>query len=172
LQSIDKKIHNCREKRADLQKKSYMNKVFLIVFMSFLAVLSTVSFGCKSKKAAVAAADQVGLVWGSGGGITGKVTSYKLLESGNITRSMGVDGSTTDIKPIKAKVAKAMFSAAKDLSLAEVAQNTPGNMYYFLELVVDGKTNRITWGEAGTEVPSKVKDFYQLLNQLVLKGTK
>jgi hypothetical protein len=144
----------------------------LILGFSALALLVFL-WSCKSKKVATDPVTQIGLVWGSGGGFTGKSTTFKLLESGEIYKTEGTQGATMlPMKPIKAKVAKAMFSAARELNLAEVSQNTPGNMYNYLELTVDGKPHRITWGDAENVVPQKVKDFYTLLNQLVLKGTE
>jgi hypothetical protein len=144
---------------------------FLILGLTAASLLVFL-WSCKSKKVAVDPLTQVGVIWGSGGGFTGKTTTFKLLETGEIYKTEGTQGATLmPMKPIKAKVAKAMFSAVRELNLAEVSQNTPGNMYNFVELNIDGKPHRITWGDAENAIPQKVKDFYTLLNQLVLKGT-
>jgi hypothetical protein len=144
-----------------------------ILIASVVAIIVLgVLVSCKSKKAVLDPASAPAIVWGNGGGFTGKEVSFKLLENGQIFKSEGAQsGISLEMKPIKAKVAKAMFSAAKELDLATVALNSPGNMYYFVEFQVDGKPNRITWGDKQAELPQKLKDFYVLLNQLALKGT-
>jgi hypothetical protein len=147
-----------------------MTKVIICVIT--LIGVAAFLLACKSKKVAVDTATAPALVWGSGGGFTGKEVSYRMLESGAIYQMNGVGAGQLPMKSIKAKVAKAMFSAAKDLNLAEISLNKPGNMYFFVELQVEGKPYRITWGDGETETPKKIKDFHLVLNQLVLKGTK
>lgn len=145
-----------------------------ILFASLLValVLGIVLSACKSKKTVIDPMTAPSIVWGNGGGFTGKEVSFRLLQNGKIYKTEGLNsGMQLELKPIKAKVAKAMFSAATELNLNEVALNAPGNMYHFVELQRDGKPYRITWGDKEAELPQKVKDFYVLLNQLVTKGT-
>ncbi len=148
-----------------------MKFLFATVFIAL--VLGIVLLACKSKKAMLDPMSAPAIVWGNGGGFTGKEISFRLLQDGRIFKTEGLNsGINLELKPIKGKVAKAMFSAASELNLGDVALNAPGNMYHFIELQHDGKPYRITWGDKEAELPQKVKDFYVLLNQLVAKGTQ
>ena len=156
---------------AVLPKISQIMKVLLAA--GFLVAIALILFSCKTKKEATDPSKAPSITWGSGGGFTGKEVSFALTENGQIFKHEGLNaGQSLEMKAVKAKVAKAMFSSAKELNLSEIALNKPGNMYYFIEFPGAEKPIRITWGDGETEVPQKLKDFHRVLNQLVLKGTE
>jgi hypothetical protein len=126
-------------------------KITLII-ITLLSIALLLAF-CKSNQAKYNATTlpTAQVRWGSGGGITGKETAK----------------TTTELPMTKAKTAHALFETAKNLGLADIAFDQPGNMYYFLE-IKDGETaKRITWGDNANPVEQKVKDFYTVLNQLL-----
>lgn len=132
-----------------------------------LALLAAAQFfACKSAKHTADKLPAEQIRWGSGGGFTGKETSFALLENGQVFQFKTLDGSTTERASIKAKTARGLFSTAKDLALRDVRHEHPGNMYFFLELRDGAGTHRITWSDA-MPVEQKAKDFYMVLQQLL-----
>ncbi len=136
--------------------------------MLLLTALTAQFTACKSTKYTAAKLPAKQLRWGSGGGFTGKETSYALLENGQIFRFRTLDNSTAEEAATKAKTAAGLFSTAETIGLADVALDKPGNMYYFLELRREGTdAHRVTWGDASPP-NQEVQDFYRVLQQLIL----
>ena len=138
----------------------------LLVFSLLLAAAAQF-LACKSAQHTADKLPAEQIRWGSGGGFTGKETSFALLENGQIFQFKTLDGSTTELAGTKAKAARNLFSKAKALALRDVKHDHPGNMYYFLELRdAAAGTHRITWGNE-MPVEPKAKDFYMMLQQLL-----
>jgi hypothetical protein len=141
----------------------------IFVALAFVILALIVASACRSKKSITDTNTGSQIVWGSGGGITGKEVSFSITENGQIFKKQDMNSGFLEYASVKSKVAKAMFDAAKELNLNEISLNMPGNMYYFLEVPGADKPIRITWGDAQTEVPQKIKDFHVVLNQLLSK---
>jgi hypothetical protein len=137
----------------------------ILVTISLLAT-SLLFWYCKSPKHTLDALPEQQLRWGSGGGFTGKETSFTMLENGQIFQFVGVSGEKTEIKATKAKTAKGLFGAVISLELDKIDFDKPGNMYYFIETKGKETAHKITWGDDNTPVDQKVKDFYKVLQQL------
>jgi hypothetical protein len=138
-----------------------------LILLSIALLASSMLFWfCKSTKHTLDNLPEQQLRWGSGGGFTGKETSFSLLENGQIFKFVGVSGEKMELKAIKAKTAKAMFDAVTSLELNNIELNDPGNMYYFVEMKSKESTHKITWGDDKNAADQKVKDFYRVLQQL------
>ena len=108
------------------------------------------------------------LITGSGGGFTGMVNAYKIFADGKVYRGKGVtEIQYTECAGLrKAKARKLIRQAAQTLShVGEL--NAPGNQYYFLTSLQQGKEIKVTWGAAGQPVPEALKKLYQEVQGLV-----
>jgi hypothetical protein len=102
------------------------------------------------------------LILGSGGGVTGQVTSYIFLEDGRLFRlnSLKPD-SLVLVRTIFASTAQKYFSNASKLALAKKKFNKPGNLSFFVRLkTTSTKQEEVQWGQAKAIPPKDVKAFY------------
>lgn len=90
--------------------------------------------------------------FGSGGGFTGEVKTYKLSSNGKLFEK-GVE-----IKKLESKPTLQFFNQAKQLK--DIDYNKPGNMYSFLEIKTKNKTNRIVWSDGSTDVDKRITELY------------
>jgi hypothetical protein len=106
------------------------------------------------------------IIFGDGGGFAGIETSYTLLENGQIFKQVGVEGSYTELKPIKPKAAKELFDKVNSLQLFKLDIDQPGNMYYFLRQITDHLDSRVNWGAGDYMPPPGLVSVYKELKDL------
>ncbi len=106
------------------------------------------------------------IIFGDGGGFAGIETSYTLLENGQIFKQVGVEGSYTELKPIKPKAAKELFDKVNSLQLFKLDIDQPGNMYYFLRQITDHLDSRVNWGAGDYMPPQGLVSVYKELKDL------
>ena len=109
------------------------------------------------------------LRFGDGGGFACIETSYTLLENGQFFKHKSKGTDTLELSSSKRKVAKKLFEKAESLGLEKLEFMYPSNIYTFIEIVDDGKTNRIAWGDREHLIDEKISAFYDELRQLILE---
>lgn len=113
------------------------------------------------------------VVFGKGGGFTGKYDEYFLDKKGDLYKKDASTSASTLLKSIPSKQIKEIFKDIKRNNLFEVAFNNPYNYSYYIELFKDSKSNRIVWGNATNPPPTEVTDIFQKLMFLTAtSGTK
>jgi hypothetical protein len=122
---------------------------------------------CKSKSYSQNELPSLQLRWGKGGGFTGIETTQVLLENGQVFQQKGVNAALLELEKVKKKAAKPLFEAAQKAGLPNLAFNYPGNTYQFIEFRQDGKSNRVTWGDANTTADPRILDLYKQLQALL-----
>jgi hypothetical protein len=119
-------------------------------------------FACNTKK--YATPDEFPkqqLVFGSGGGFTGKVQTYTLLENGQLFHHNGINDATQEMERLQKAEAQKLFKLAKDEELLGKTFNEPGNMYYFLKVKNNGKEETsFVWGSNSKTPPAKCDSLY------------
>lgn len=106
------------------------------------------------------------LLFGSGGGFTGAVTEFVLLENGQLFTRVGVETPYKELKKIGRSTTKNLFSKASQLKELDAGVNQPGNIYYFISDFQPGKERRIAWGAPDAPVSETVKELYKELSGL------
>lgn len=133
-------------------------------FLIFSLLSLTLYFSaCKSQ---VYSADQLPdqqLLFGSGGGFTGEVTEYILLENGQIFKKSSLKNSMTEIGHIKKRVAKKLLKEVAGLQLEKTAIRQPGNMSYFVCLKNGNTEYRSVWGSPNYQVDSTLEVVHKKL---------
>ncbi len=130
-----------------------------------LTLLMLVS--CKSQRYAPDQLPENQVVFGDGGGFTGAVTRYILLENGQLFKHYSLDDSMTDLGAISKREARAYFKEIENLQLAQKQVSQPGNVYYFLEHRSGDQTARCTWGDVDYQTdPSLLEMHRKLLAQV------
>ena len=105
------------------------------------------------------------IIFGSGGGITGAVTEYALLENGTLFSKKGIQGEFKSLTKTEKKLTTQLFKNIEMLQLKEVQVNQPGNRYHYITLKDKSGEHQIMWSNHES-VPNKVKTFYDILNHL------
>lgn len=134
-----------------------------LLFCLFLVTLSS----CKSQQYTIETLPDKQLVFGRGGGISGEVSTYIILENGQVFHKNSLTQEHSEIKSISKKKAVSYFQKMNSLKLSELNFDHPGNMYYFLEEVNGEERHRVTWGSNDYEVSSECKDFYKELRTTI-----
>lgn len=114
------------------------------------------------------------IIFGNGGGFSGATTSIMLLENGEIYR---VGSNENDFKlmgQLKKNVTKNQFMTYETMGLKKIDLNEPGNRYFFISKIVDGKEHKILWGKNKLEnnIPKLYYDNMMSLAEAVESKTK
>jgi len=129
----------------------------------FGLVFICLNLSCKSQQYSMDDLPEKQLVFGKGGGMSGAVDTYILLENGQLFHSNSITKETEELENIGKKEAENCFAKLDSLSIADMDFNHPGNMYYFLEEINGAEIRRITWGSENHEISEEYKEFYNQL---------
>ena len=103
---------------------------------------------------------------GNGGGIVGKETVYTLYDNGQIELS----GKT--LARLKKTDVQQMIKNLTVLGLDQIEMNNPGNVYRLIEFQVDGKTNKLVWGDYNGTETRALNLYYNNLDHIIQKAIK
>lgn len=132
-----------------------------------LSLFSVFLFSCKSQQYTINDLPESQLIFGSGGGITGGVSTFTLLENGQLFHNNSLTKEHVELESITKKEAKTSFEKMEALRLSEMDFNHPGNMYYFLEEVKGDTLHRVTWGSNDHDISAECKTFYKELRATI-----
>ncbi len=133
----------------------------------FYLMLFSTTICCKSQQYKFSDLPGEQLIFGRGGGMTGAVDTYTLLENGQLFHSNSLTGANIELKKIGKEEAQMFFDKLTDLRLSEMNFNHPGNMYYFLEEISGETKNNVTWGSEDHEVSNDCEELYDLLRTTI-----
>ena len=106
------------------------------------------------------------LIVANGGGFTGQVVEFTLLEDGRVFRNNSFEQNTVFHKKLNKNETSQIFNNIQVLNLKEIVLDEPGNMYYYVKLKDDDNTHVIKWNTESTGTDTKTaKLFYQTVIQ-------
>jgi len=103
------------------------------------------------------------LVFGQGGGVTGKYTEFTLVSDGNLYRNDLQSGEKVFLKKIKKDKSRWFFIDAENLGLLTLNFNQPFNINYYITFIKGVKQNKVNWGDAKNPPPAGVKELWDKL---------
>ncbi len=123
----------------------------LPVFLILLAIIS-----CNPKTYSPLSYEGEMLEWGTGGGFTGAVKSYCLLDNGIYFKSEDSGKTFQEVGKMKKTEVSQFFDNYNKLGLSSMELNEPGNRYYFLSLKTKESEHKLLWGQKDlvNKVPS------------------
>lgn len=110
------------------------------------------------------------IVFGSGGGVTGAVSTYELYENGSLYENSSLNLDISQKKLSAVKGIKEIQNQFEALKIDDINLNAPGNIYFFVGYEKDGKTHRCTWGANDVIAPENLKLFYENLMNIISKN--
>lgn len=146
----------------------YLQIINTLKTILFLTFVSFIYFsGCKSQSYSSSQLPDKQIIFGKGGGFSGEVTEYILLENGQMFRSSSFEQEITEIKKIDPQEAAQFFSQMAALQLEKEDFDHPGNMYYFLSSKSPGNQSKVIWGNGEYPVREDIQNFYNSLTKLI-----
>lgn len=123
----------------------------LPVFLIFI-----VMFSCNHKIYSPLSYEGEMLEWGTGGGFTGAVKSYCVLDNGFYFKSEDNGKTYLEMGKMKKSEVRQFFDNYKKMGLSSMELNEPGNRYYFISLKSAKSEHKLLWGKKELEnrVPS------------------
>ena len=106
------------------------------------------------------------LRFGSGGGITGAVSSWILLENGQLFWQENARSEYVEKGRVSRKAAKVVFEQATTLAVQEADIQAPGNIYQFVEMKTAAGSGKATWGDPSVTISPEFTNLYQALMAL------
>ena len=104
--------------------------------------------------------------FGQGGGFTGIITHYALLDDGRVFEKIARDTAYTFFEKWDKSFVQQLFANYAALELNKLDHYHPGNLYYFIEYhSQQSPVHRISWGQSGHPVDDEISQFYNLLYQ-------
>ena len=103
------------------------------------------------------------LYWGNGGGFSGATQYYLLTEKGRIYNK--VEDVYIQRKKIKKQEAKQIFNTIESAGMLKLKYDEPGNIYNFLQPVIDKDSNSIVWAPSSSADSSIFAMLYLRLNR-------
>ncbi len=101
--------------------------------------------------------------FGSGGGFTGKVKQYTILDNGQIFINADKEGFVDAIKKLDKDEVKQLFDNYDSLKFKKMGFNNPGNLYHFITLKEEGKEYKNMWGDKSKPVPKELEIYHDIL---------
>ena len=139
------------------------NRYFFIPFISLMLLC----FACSSPKYTPTDFPDAQIRFGNGGGITGAVTEYVLLENGQFFKKTSTDDNYMPLPRVKKNQINQIFNNYNFLDLKSIDFNHPGNMYQFIEFKNKDSNHKITWGSNDQKPNNSVEVFYSTLKAII-----
>jgi len=113
--------------------------------------------------------DKRKITFGSGGGFTGGVNDYCLLENGQLFGRSSYPSSSgwQPVDTLEKSQVKQYFNQIETLNLLKINHNRPGNWSYFITIEDGAKEHKIQWCAEAPVPQAVVLTFYDLLNENV-----
>ena len=138
----------------------------MVLKISLITLLLTglTLFSCTSTKEFPEKFKGEQIHFGQGGGFTGGVTYFALLDDGRLFQRGERDTIFTFQETWKASFVTQVMSSYHILQFDNISYYEPGDIYYFIKHIKsDGQEHRITWGRNGFVPDPKVINYYNLL---------
>jgi len=136
------------------------------IIQYFCLIIVLVNFSCcKIQEYTPTDFPKQQIVFGSGGGITGAVSEFALLENGVLFSKRGLNAEYKNLTKANKNLTTQLFKNINVLRLKEVNVNTPGNRYHYITIKDKSGEHQIIWSNHKS-IPDKVKTFYDILNHL------
>ncbi len=128
----------------------------------FVGVLFILLLSSCSKKLALDKMPTTRIEFGNGGGFTGAVQTYYLLENGKIYEETTDKEAYKRINSMAKDEATALFTDCQ--KLMTLRTDAPGNIYYFVTIKKDEQIpKRWIFGDPAIATPHELETFYQRL---------
>ncbi len=107
------------------------------------------------------------IIFGKGGGFTGKVKEYCLMSDGSLFKDSNIKEDMSKMDPIDKERANQIFDAYKALKLNQLDLDSPGNNYSYIIMRNGNSEHKLQWGSQNAKPSKEVKIFFSNLQHLM-----
>lgn len=113
------------------------------------------------------------VIIGKGGGFTGGIILYYLLDDGQLFGRRNRDTSFTFIGQQTPQNTKRVFAVVEEAcAIKKTKFNAPGNIYTFVQWRKGNESYKVTWGAADKKVPENYPRFYDSFLAMIPPGAR
>ena len=141
-----------------------MNRLLKTIPFFLLACLFT---ACCNHKEVVSMPAADYFLFGSGGGITGKYTEFKLHNDGTIEQKNFATETYEPYAKVDQSEMLPLFGELEKLALQDFQFSHPGNMTQYIEVHDGTSVNRVKWGDRTAPVRTEIEAFFEKANDFV-----
>lgn len=144
-----------------------MNFSYHFLLVSCFAFLL---FGsCKTTQVSPEKYEKSKVYFGNGGGFTGELREFCLLENGDVFQ-INPSSREATLRNSKGKsMAKSIFKNMDEMDLKKYAYDQPGNLYYWMKYHTEADSTYLIWGHSDMVVEEEVIHMYEELVELTKK---
>jgi len=106
------------------------------------------------------------IYFGGGGGFTGELKEYCLLESGDLFKINPSSRAAALSNNIKKSAAKKILNQIKAANFQDYNYDQPGNMFYWMKHQTKADSSYLIWGHPNIEVDEEISSIYKQLISL------
>lgn len=110
------------------------------------------------------------IVIGTGGGFTGQVREYTILENGQVFSGTSQEGFVKELPRLEKKDVVQIFRNYDELNFAALEIDKPGNMYHYLIMKNENGNHKIQWGAYDSNAPRELLIYFANLKKQVARG--
>ncbi len=139
---------------------------FLYPFLLTACFTLSLLGGCKTVQVSPEKYEKTKVYFGNGGGFTGELREFCLLENGDVFQINPTSREAT-LRNSKGKSsAKSIFKNMEQMKLNKYTYDQPGNQYFWMKYETDSDSTYLIWGSAEMEVEEEIVNLYNELVQL------
>ena len=131
-----------------------------------ILILTLAFFQCKTTKYTPETFPVKQLIFGDGGGFSGIITEYLLLENGQFFKKTSLKEGYEELEPIKKAEAQTFYEQLEALRLHKSDIHHPGNLSYFIRMMNEEIDHTITWGAGDYNLRTDIMNFYKSLKRM------
>lgn len=138
------------------------------ILVAFFAV--TLFGSCKTAQISPEQYTENKVYFGNGGGFTGELREFCLLENGDVFQ-INPSSRQATLRNSKGKsMAKSIFKNMDQMDLKKYTYDQPGNLYYWMKYHTASDSTYLIWGHSDMEVEEEVVHMYEQLVEMTKKS--
>ncbi len=145
-----------------------MNLPYQLLLLSCFAI--SLFGSCKTVQISPEKYEKTKVYFGNGGGFTGELREFCLLENGDVFQ-INPSSREATLRNSKGKsMAKSIFKSMDEMDFKKYTYDKPGNLYYWMKYHTDTDSTYLIWGDSEMEVEAGVVHMYEQLVELTKKS--
>ncbi len=142
------------------------------LFLFLLLATSLPMMACKTPGYTAETIEKSHIRFGAGGGFTGLIDTYYLMENGDLYHGTSRDTALTRINRAESAQVETIFNFVETIGAENFAFSQPANYYQFVELHLGKAPIVCVFNRQNPSSPTSLVQLYDRLNQLIAPPTE
>lgn len=106
-------------------------------------------------------ANSLFFIIGSGGGFTGKYNQFKVYDTGKVKKLNEATETYETYTEIEKELITDYFTELEALNISERKFDHPGNMTFFIQVMLENELHTIKWGDIKYPINNAIELYYE-----------